>query len=333
MEHLQHKFQWSTSTIRLIAWDALATSLRRIHRPCLTTKICNDLLPVATRLQKWQHQSHSQCPICEHTETSLHLYTCNEPSRIKWRRQFIKALRDRLTRIKTVTGLSDVLCSCISDWFETQLVLPQNYPAKYHPAIITQTNIGWFHLFTGHISQEWERLQNQGKSSSSRGLLWGTHVVEICLQFSIKLWEQRNTEVHGATAGSRKRIKTAKFKAAILHLQSLQPQTHPDDSFLFDGIGVMLQDVNPTTMEEWILSRRQAIYNSIRKAKNKAESDTHKLYHWYPHLRPSTTTTKRLQNWFQNKLVFEPFSKKKRHKYRNMVQQRLTTFLLPCNLT
>ena len=165
------------------------------------------------------------------------------------------------------------------------------------------------------------------------GYFWGTHVVEICLQFSIKLWEQRNTEVHGATAQGRKRIKTAKFKAAILHLQSLQPQAHPDDSFLFDGIGVMLQEANPNTMEDWILSRRPSIYNSIRKAKNQAASDTHKLYHWYPHLKPSASTTKRLQNWFQNKLVFEPFSKKKRHKYCSLVQQRLTNFLLPCNLT
>ena len=81
-----------------------------------------------------------------------------------------------------------------------------------------------------------------------------THVVEVCLQFSIKLWEQQNNEVHGATAQDRKRIKIARFKAAILHLQSLQHQAHPDDSFLFAGIGIMLQEANPHTMEDWILS-------------------------------------------------------------------------------
>ena len=162
MEHLQNKFHWSTPTIRLIAWDALANSLRRIYRPCLTTKICNDLLPVASRLEKWHHQSHSQCASCGHRETSLHMYICNAPSRIKWRRQFVKALRDRLLLIKTVPGLIDVLCSCISDWFEIHLVLPQKYPPKYHSAIITQTKIGWFQIFTGHISQEWELLENQG---------------------------------------------------------------------------------------------------------------------------------------------------------------------------
>ena len=70
----------------------------------------------------------------------------------------------------------------------------------------------------------------------------------------MKLWKQRNTEVHGVTAQDRKRIKIAKFKAAILHLQSLQHQAHPDDSFLFAGIGNMLQEANPYTMEDWILS-------------------------------------------------------------------------------
>ena len=185
------------------------------------------------------------------------MYICNEPSRIKWRRQFVKALRDRLLLIKTVSGLIDVLCSCISDWFEIQLVSPQKYPPEYHSAITTQTKIGWFHIFTGHISQEWELLQNQGKSSSryNRGLLWSTHVVEVCLQFSIKLWEQRNTDVHGVTAQDRKRIKIAKFKAAILHLQSLQHQTCLVDAFLFAGIATMLQEANPHTMEDWIISR------------------------------------------------------------------------------
>ena len=189
MEHLQLKFSWSNSTIRVIVWDALANSLCRIHCPCLTTKICNDLLSVASRLTRWKHQSYSQCSLCGHTETSLHMFICKELSRIKWRRQFLKALCDRLLLIKTESRLFDVLCSCISDWFETQLVSLENYLPKYHPAIITQTKIGWFHIFTGHISQEWELLQNQGNSSLgyNRGLLWSTHVVEVCCQFSIKL--------------------------------------------------------------------------------------------------------------------------------------------------
>ena len=112
----------------------------------------------------------------------------------------MKALCDRLLLIETVSSLIDVLCSCLSDWFDTQLVSPEKYLPKYHSAIITQTKIGWFHIFTGHISQEWERLQNQGKSSSRyKGLPWSTHIVEVCLQYSIKLWELRNAEVHGAT--------------------------------------------------------------------------------------------------------------------------------------
>ena len=135
-----------------------------------------------------------------------------------------------------------------------------------------------------------------------------------------------------ATVQDRNCIKIAKFKAAILHLKSLQHQTRPDDSFLFAGIETMLQEANPHTMEDWIISRRPAIYNSIHKAKKQATSNEHTLYHWFPHLKPSASPTKRLQRWCQNKLVFDPFSKKKRHKHCSLVQQKLNNFFKPCNL-
>ena len=138
--------------------------------------------------------------------------------------------------------------------------------------------------------------------------------------------------MHGATTQDRKRIQIAKFRADILHLKSLQHQPRPNNSFLFAGIETMLQEANPHTMEDWILSRRPAIYNSIRKAKKQASSNTHTLYHWFPHLKPSASTTKRLQSWCQNKLVFDPFSKKKRHKHCSLVQQKPTNFFTPCNL-
>ena len=85
--------------------------------------------------------------------------------------------------------------------------------------------------------------------------------------------------MHGATTQDKKRIQIAKFSADILHLKSLQHQTRPDDSFLFAGIETMLQEANPHTMEDWILSRRPAIYNSIRQAKQQASSNTHTLYY------------------------------------------------------
>ena len=170
-------------------------------------------------------------------------------------------------------------------------------------------------------------------SSPHRGLLWSTHVVEVCLRYSIQMWELRNTEVHGTIAKDRTCIKLEKLTTEIFHLKGLQPQTSPRDSFLFDDIAAMLQDANPRTMENWILSRRPAIYHSIKQAKQQASANTHNLYHWFKPLTPTATPTEKLQRWTQNRLVFDPFSKKKSHKLCNLGQQQLTKFFSPCNFT
>jgi len=262
------------------------------------------------------------------------MFLCKAPSRIKWRIQFIQALCVRLTQINTDPVLLDVLCYSISDWFEEQEVDLDKYYSRYHPAIITQTKIGWFHVFTGHISQEWEVLQTKYLFTSSphRGLLWSTRVVEVCLKFSIQMWELRNTEVHGTSGKDRKRTKLDRLTTEIFHLKGLQPQTSPKDSFLFDGIAAMLQDANSQTMEDWILSRRPAIYHSIKQAKQQASANTHNLYHWFKPLTTTATPTEKLQRWSCNRLVFDPFSKKKRHKQSNLGQQQLTQFFSPCKL-
>ena len=50
--YLQDKYDWSDSLIQSIAWKSLSCGINRVQRPCLVTKICNDLLPTATILQK-----------------------------------------------------------------------------------------------------------------------------------------------------------------------------------------------------------------------------------------------------------------------------------------
>mmetsp|Transcript_22359 Transcript_22359/g.45619 ORF Transcript_22359/g.45619 Transcript_22359/m.45619 type:complete len:206 (-) Transcript_22359:433-1050(-) len=45
MAHNQHRFQWDHVTLSSITWRPLKVALRRIHRPTLCTKVCNDLIP------------------------------------------------------------------------------------------------------------------------------------------------------------------------------------------------------------------------------------------------------------------------------------------------
>ena len=116
--------------IETIAWKALSISLRRIERACLCTKICNDLLPTARILYRWNQQGHDSCSLCGREETTNHMILCHHPSRLKLRRKYITTIRARLHRVNTRVGLIDTFCSAISDWFDDGTVDLSKYPTN-----------------------------------------------------------------------------------------------------------------------------------------------------------------------------------------------------------
>jgi hypothetical protein len=104
-----------------------------------------------------------------------------------------KKIRNNRNRIST----------SIAEWLKTGEVNVSNYPIKYANAILSQEQISWRHFFAGRISQEWLKLQadstNKTVGQKRDCYVWGASVVEITLKYFIKLWEQRNEEVHGRT--------------------------------------------------------------------------------------------------------------------------------------
>ena len=328
--HIQHRFKWNNSVTNSIAWKSLSCAIRRINRPCLITKICNDMLPAGTRMKRFKFQSHDKCCLCGLTENTTHMFQCNDESRHQWRRQLITGMLFRLQQLNTLKGLSDTLCSAITDWLDNGRVSTGKYDKKYHKAIITQNHIGWLHIFFGHFSQEWEIIQGTTKLDSGRSrppYLWGASVVELCLTYSIKLWEQRNKDVHGHNANDSEQLLKIKHIEEITRLQLLQPQTRPSDNFLFQGIATLKDSPHSTTMANWIASRRPAIYNSIKMAKDSATDNTHSLHRYFKPTKTADTVAQRLHRWTRNKLVYDPFSKKKRRKKVDSCQPKLTSYL------
>lgn len=47
------------------------------------------------------------------------------------------------------------LCTIITNWMDTRMVLAENFPTKYSSAIYSQYAIDWDNFFCGNISQEW----------------------------------------------------------------------------------------------------------------------------------------------------------------------------------
>ena len=142
MEYIQRKNEWEDNTIQDIAWKSLSLAAQRIHNSVLLTKVCNDILPTASTLQKWNYQDTDECVLCHQHEDRDHLIRCNGTSRLLWRIKFIVALRRTLIKKNTHWQLSDVICTSLTEWMDEGYVDIRNYHEDFHLAITAQNKIG-----------------------------------------------------------------------------------------------------------------------------------------------------------------------------------------------
>ena len=324
IQYLQHRFGWKDRTIEMISWKSLSIALRRIQRTCLCTKVCNDLLPTATTLKKRNYQAHDTCCLCGEQETRDHMLRCLHPSRHKWRIGFISALRRHLKSMTTKPGLTDVLCSTITEWFDTETVDHAKYHDTYQKAIQAQTRIGWRHIFTGHISQEWEALQGSTvlpDGSIRTPYVWSATLLQLSLDRLITLWETRNHEVHDIHNEIQNKALHSK---AVQNAQDLLDRKHEcrpsDQDTLFPTNVQQFLAKSTKAIKEWVTSYRRPIQHSITTAQTEASRNTYAITRWFRPSRPllhnsSTAPSSSRPSWHRDRLVHDAYSKKRRHKH------------------
>ena len=141
---------------------------------------------------------------------------------------------------------------------------------------------------------------------------WTTTLVEATLQQVITLWETRNAEVHGQTETEQKAHLLQRHRTVIKDLLARQPYCLPRDEFLFpQDPQALLQKTSTTELGNWIITRRPAILNSQKQAKERALANTKYITNWF---HPLQQRLQKVKQWHHDKLLFDPFHKKKRHK-------------------
>jgi hypothetical protein len=232
---------------------------------------------------KYQH--HDTCILCHQQETRDHIIRCTATTRIKWRQQYICALRKSLDTIETEFALKETLSTAIAEWLESGEVHVSNYPIKYANAIMSQERIGWRHFFAGKISQEWLKLQ-AGSTNKTVGkkrdcYVWGASIVEITLKYFIKLWEQRNEEVHGKTTEQQETTRKLKLSIDARKLNILKDKARPIDMGLFHAdIEEYLDNSTAQTIATYISSHRKAIKNSVKKYTAASQAGVKSVVQW-----------------------------------------------------
>ena len=88
------------------------------------------------------------------------------PSRSKWRSDMLDAVKEECRTLSTCHLLQSLLVAGLSEWFHHDDPLNPyqmsntQYPRALHRLIRQQNQIGWRHVFSGRLSQEWSTLQD-----------------------------------------------------------------------------------------------------------------------------------------------------------------------------
>ena len=75
------------------------------------------------------------------------------PNRRKWKQQTVLKIRKVMATWKTNEALSNAFNSALTNWMDEGQVDNSEYPGEHQEALHSQWQIGWKHIFTGHISQ------------------------------------------------------------------------------------------------------------------------------------------------------------------------------------
>ena len=165
-QKLIERWEWQSTVLNTIDWnifkDARTQCMKWKRINLITyTKLVNKLLPTASRQHQCDPSRPASCPTCHHPEeTEHHFYTCSHPTWIEWRStlrtQLIKKYADQPD---TDPHLATILLEGLFMSFQDLPLQFPNVPERYHRLWHQQSSIGWTGLFSGHVSQEWSRLQ------------------------------------------------------------------------------------------------------------------------------------------------------------------------------
>ena len=201
---------WSTHVPDSIDWDAhrLATAnpLRRTH----FVKVCHELLPTGSLVHRYHPSYPEWCPLCKHpTEDHKHVLRCPHITRATWRTALLAKLSKLCTSLQTDPILTAILLNGLRSWLHLLPFDEGGIPSSYHPLLLAQREIGWYHILLGRLSTQWSSLQSKYLHDNSiiiKGLTgdkWAKQIATSIMNSWLELWDSRNKDRHGRDAAHK----------------------------------------------------------------------------------------------------------------------------------
>ena len=276
--YIQQRNRWSPTTMSSIDWDAHGLAIqrnfpKRIH----ITKLVHDILPTNEAVSRYDKLRQPKCPSCpQNPEDRDHILRCSHPERAKWRRQFLQSTRKQCETLRTDPNLQNILIDGLEQWFRESHIDPSKYPPQFQLLIRQQTAIGWRQIFSGRMSNEWNRLQadhayRNGKRDQAASLLWTTNIICSIWKEWFDLWDLRNGVIHGHDSTSRNKAKRDRAEQEIrLIYDSREAMLPADRDHLEDNAEDHITGKSTQRLQNWLHTYRGLFKKSIADAKKRS---------------------------------------------------------------
>lgn len=215
---------WSEDIFLTIDWVSSSRDLHHLPygRKLAMFKLVNGQWPTYKQLHCRHQHPTPQCPRCASAiETNDHVLQCPSATAIR-HKSWALVSQVLVEKLKTPPFLITALESGIVAWQEGRPTLwpfppplsTDPFATAVHAAHRQQSQIGWHHVFRGHISKQWgyamSNYNTQRFSTPSNAATWTRPMIRSFRSFSSTQWQDRNDFVHGATvqAAAVKRLRT-----------------------------------------------------------------------------------------------------------------------------
>ena len=117
LEHVSTRFKWNASISDTIDWQAYTQTIGRFRtQRTQITKLCNNLLPTARWVNRYDSLTTEHCLHCGETEDRDHIMQCSFAARQRWRSDLLSSLRKAHDSDQSDHNLTDILINGLDGW-------------------------------------------------------------------------------------------------------------------------------------------------------------------------------------------------------------------------
>jgi hypothetical protein len=213
-----------------------------------------------------------------------------------WQNDLLVHLRDTHSSNECDPRLLDILIDGLHQWFSHSTIDSSRYPRSYHKLIREQNEIGWRHLFNGHLTTQWRIQQDRYvrrmkiHTRTHTGAGWSLRTMSTIWRDFFVLWRARNESIHGHDRTSQQEARKRKLKLEIgfLHDQRDQVLACDSDLFLADtpaALYTYLETSSASQTQNWLNIWKPVILSSIASAKDLSIQGVHTITTYYSRIQ------------------------------------------------